>query len=1615
LVAAVELIKSAFSAASERQLMSDLPADSRAYSHSSEAADASILLRQGVAAHQQEKLDEARFFYEQVLVEQRYNFDALQLLGLIHFSQGSYEKALLYLLEAVQQNPSNPIVHHNTGNVLAKLGRLEEAIFSFDTCLALDPGNGDVHKNKGITLEDLGRDEEALACYDRAIACSPRDADAFYNRGNVLKRFHRFSEAIDSQDAAIDIDPEHNAAYWNKAILLLLRGEYLEGWSLYEWRSRGDDALAKFPSFSQPSWRGEGDISGKRLLIHAEQGFGDLIQFSRYAPMVLSKGAEVILEVPKPLVTVMQTLHPEVSIAVQGEPLPEFDVHCPVMSLPYAFKTTVETVPSSDRYLSADPAKVALWREKLDATSAKRVGLVWSGSATHKNDHNRSIALSDLLPLLDTPCEWHSLQKEYREGDLAVLAGVPQLHQHQDDLIDFSDTAALIECLDLVITVDTSVAHLAGALGKPVWILVPRMPCYRWLLDRTDTPWYPSAQLFRQSEGGEWREVLTEVEDALRLDAGPGAMLVSDPSLGGRPSARSDSEDASIALLVKQGLIAHQLNKLDEAKALYEQVLAKDSTNASALELLGLVHFSLCNYEQSLVYYLEAIQQNPTNPEVHHNIGNVLAELGRLEEAVFSFDTCLALDPNNSAVHRNKGIALFQLDRLDHALESYDQALALGLTEAPVYKDRGVILSKLDRQEEALANYAIAEGQGSLCAQGYHNLGGVLGAFGCVDDALASYNKALSLRPDYQSAHWNKSILLLLRGEYLEGWSLYEWRSRGDDALAKFPSFSQPSWRGEGDISGKRLLIHAEQGFGDLIQFSRYAPMVLSKGAEVILEVPKPLVTVMQTLHPEVSIAVQGEPLPEFDVHCPVMSLPYAFKTTVETVPSSDRYLSADPAKVALWREKLDATSAKRVGLVWSGSATHKNDHNRSIALSDLLPLLDTPCEWHSLQKEYREGDLAVLEGVPQLHQHQDDLIDFSDTAALIECLDLVITVDTSVAHLAGAMGKPVWILLPTRPDFRWMLDRTDTPWYPSAQLFRQSEAGDWLPLIKRLADELKINTAGFELNYKNVGSQSLNESSKKSAADDSLDALSRRAAALHFSNELHKAQCLYEYILHRNARHFDALQLLADVYARRGEHSEAIMLYERALLVCQTNAAVYLNRGVSLRALGRLQEAISSYTKAISLKPDYSDAHCNLGNILKQLESYDAALASYESAICYQPSNANAHLNYGLTLAGLQRYDEALAAFNELVRLQPDDCRGYGYKGTIFHSMGRLDDAMRAYDQALHLTDDQCGNGLEHICWNKSILLLLRGEYLEGWSLYEWRSKGDDAPVKFPSFSQPSWRGEGDISGKRLLIHAEQGFGDLIQFSRYAPMVLSKGAEVILEVPKPLVTVMQTLHPEVSIAVQGEPLPEFDVHCPVMSLPYAFKTTVETVPSSDRYLSADPAKVALWQEKLGETSAKRVGLVWSGSATHKNDHNRSMALSDLLPLLDTPCEWHSLQKEYREGDLAVLEGVPQLHQHQDDLIDFSDTAALIECLDLVITVDTSVAHLAGAMGKPVWILLPALPDFRWMLDRSDTPWYPSAQLFRQSEAGNWGEALTRVDSALRLEVCPSEEVDRHG
>jgi len=261
------------------------------------------------------------------------------------------------------------------------------------------------------------------------------------------------------------------------------------------------------------------------------------------------------------------------------------------------------------------------------------------------------------------------------------------------------------------------------------------------------------------------------------------------------------------------------------------------------------------------------------------------------------------------------------------------------------------------------------------------------------------------------------------------------------------------------------------------------------------------------------------------------------------------------------------------------------------------------------------------------------------------------------------------------------------------------------------------------------------------------------------------------------------------------------------------------------------------------------------------------------------------------------------------------------------------------------------------------------------------------------------------DVRGKRLLIQGEQGLGDIIQFCRYLAQVKTLGAEIIFEVPESLIPLVSTMRCPMTVVAKGCPLPQFDAYCPVMSLPYVLKTTMETIPAEIPYLFAEESRVSKWQQRLGTNGKLRVGLVWSGSAAHKNDKNRSIRLEELLPLMDCRAEWHSLQKEYRQHDIPVLNQNPQIHQHQDHLEDFADTAALIECLDLVISVDTSVVHVAGAIGKQIWTLLPYCPDYRWMLDRDDSPWYPTAKLYRQSKDEDWQSVVHQVLLALRALV----------
>jgi tetratricopeptide (TPR) repeat protein len=536
---------------------------------------------------------------------------------------------------------------------------------------------------------------------------------------------------------------------------------------------------------------------------------------------------------------------------------------------------------------------------------------------------------------------------------------------------------------------------------------------------------------------------------------------------------------------------AYQLlhtHQLDQAEQLCNTILQHDASNADVLHCLGLIHFQRGQFDQAVIAfthalelrqesglysnlglaltklnlhhealdcYSAAIALEPGNANALYNQGNTLQRLNRLEDALQSYDHALAITPTYAQAWSNRGNVLRTLKRWQDALNSYDQAIALQPDHPVMLNNRGVVLMELHRPQEALQDYAQALALAPDYTEALYNKGNALLALGQITAAQESLDQAVASDPENADAHFNRAMALLLAGNLEEGWREYEWRWK-QASYKPLHHFKQPRWTGQENLNGKTLLLHAEQGAGDTLQFLRYIPLVKALGAHVILEIQAPLKPLLHGLEHVDRLIAQGEALPRFDYHCLLMSLPAAFNTDLATIPPCYPVLSVAKEKVTAWKTRLGNAPFPKIGLAWSGNPDHKNDHHRSIPLAFLLQRLAPEFSYISLQQELREQDRSALEAASNLLPIGEHLQDFSDTAALIANLDLVISVDTSVAHLAGIMGKPVWILLPYAPDWRWLEKGEASPWYPSARLFRQPAIADWDSAIAQLNQSLR-------------------------------------------------------------------------------------------------------------------------------------------------------------------------------------------------------------------------------------------------------------------------------------------------------------------------------------------------------------------------------------------------------------------------------------------------------------------------------------------------------------------------------------------------------------------------------
>lgn len=502
---------------------------------------ASRLVRRAQRAQQAGELDKAERHYRTALKEQPNNFDALHGLGGIERERGHFGTALTLVQEALKADPGRADGFSSLGLVFYALKDFARALTSFDAGLRLAPDDVELRNRRGVALLELGRSKEALGEFERVLACAPNHIDALGNRANTLFKLNRPAEAIQLYDRALELKPGSAPLWTNRAIALrrlerpheallsakralaaqpdfaparfvdatvrLYLGDFAAGWHGYEWRWGGVMASER-RKLAAPLWGGAGDIAGKTILLHAEQGFGDTIQFVRYAPLLAARGANVLLEVQPPLVRLLSGMRGVAQVVPRNAPLPPFDLHCPLLSLPLAFGTALDGIPADVPYVAPPDDAAACWsarRAPMRNDGRPRIGLVWSGERAHDNDINRSMSLAELAPLLDLPhLKFVSLQHDVRDADAALLKTRSDIVQFGKTFSDFADTAGAIAQLDAVISVDTAVAHLAGAMGKPLFLLLPFAADFRWLRERSDSPWYPTARLFRQRQFGDW-------------------------------------------------------------------------------------------------------------------------------------------------------------------------------------------------------------------------------------------------------------------------------------------------------------------------------------------------------------------------------------------------------------------------------------------------------------------------------------------------------------------------------------------------------------------------------------------------------------------------------------------------------------------------------------------------------------------------------------------------------------------------------------------------------------------------------------------------------------------------------------------------------------------------------------------------------------------------------------------------------------------------------------------------------------------------------------------------------------------------------------------------------
>jgi FkbM family methyltransferase len=1592
----------------------------------------------GILLKDEDRLPEAEAAYRRAIELNPDFAEAHNNLGILMLESERLPEADTAFRRSVQLKPDRPDFHGNLGNLLKQTKQLEQAEAAYRHAIALKPGDGAAYNNLGVLLQEALRLAEAEAAYRRCLELNPGFASAHGNLATLLQQLDRLPEAEAAYRRAIELKPDNTDSRLNLGLLLLSLGRYAEAWPYHEARYVPDTKVrrAMHPRLHCPQWQGE-SLAGKTLVVVTEQGYGDNIQFVRYAPLLKARGLARLTLVQTPVLTpLVETMDGVDEVISRVEEFSPHDYWCFPLSLPLHLGTTLEHLPDALPYLRALPERVERWQNRLPGAGLK-VGLVWKGNPEHKNDAHRSLpGLSTLAPLWDIPgITFVSLQKGQDEEEARrPPPGQPLLHLG-DEIADFADTAAIIAQLDLVITIDSAAAHLAGALGIPVWVLLPGSGTdWRWLRDRSDSPWYPGVmRLFRQPRQAQsWDSTVQEVAAALRdrlagtgwgaaaaptatvrlIDKipaypTPGIQALPGPAEGTAP-ARGTADD-----LLPAAFAAYQAGRRDEAEAILRQILAQDPGHSAAWNNLANLLNEGGQAAAAEAAYRKAIALQPDVPDFHTNFGNFLKASNRPFEAVDAYREAVKRKPNDPPILAELALLLKATQRLSEAESLFRQAIAIEPGFTLAHNNLGILLYESERAANAEESFRAALALDPLFPEGWNNLGNALKAQKRFVEAEAHYRQALALRPGDSRFRNNLGVLfldaervtdaeesfraaILLDPGFADAWNnlgialqASERFADAEDAyrqaLAIDPGLATTHGNLANTLRSQKRHAEAEAEYRAALALKPDDPDTLNNLA-VLLDVTRHY----EESHAAFLQAIANRP----DFAAAWCNLGNFLKEQARFGEAEAAYRKAAEIKPDYTDAKLNLglllLSLGRYAEAWPWhEARHFPDSKGRRAMQ---PSFAFP-QWHG-------ESLAGKSLVVVIEQGAGDNIQFVRYASLLKAQGLTrlsfVEPAPFIPLLATAHGidalNPDGAALP--PHDYWCFPLS-LPLYLGTTL---ETVPDTLPYLWALPERVerwraRIDAGGLKRDLR-VGLVWKGNPDHNNDANRSLPHLTALAPLWDVTGidfiSLQKGQGEEE------ASNPPPGQPLLHLGSEIADFADtAAIIAQLDLLITIDSAAAHV-----AGALGKPVWVLipSAGTDWRWLK-DRTDTPWYPGTmrLIRQprgATSWDDTLREVAAAL--------GTWSIAPPAPTLPLLDHPLAEFPGDIISPPAPILSSLPPSSIGDEVrpvaGDVQDSSPidvrpTIPQSLQAQDRQTETRLHFD---------LGGE--------PFRQQRSDR------FGCPEWRGE-DLAGKSLLIDSFEGDGDYIRCARYIPLLKQAGARRVMlcrdPALKPLLETVAGVDGMIHDLGSSRP---HDFWCFSSSLPARFGGTPAAIPAQIPYVRALDSRVAYWHHRLVLATGFRVGLVWKADPADNAGQRHSLTgLTALAPLWTIPgVSFVSLQKGVGEEEARNPSPDQPILHLGSDIADFADTAAILSELDLLIAVDSAAAHVAGALGKPVWLLLSHSTDGRWQdTQGSNSPWYPGVmQIFRHASGSSpWDDEIHEVAAALAACVRGEQEL----